>query len=309
MTKTTRTTKTTGTKAATYFASGSNRPGEIRGFGELGHAVGVAAPEVMNSATATVELEASAVPVFLDSGAFSEVEFGERGPEVVRPISDAEWKARLAYAERLAAALGSKLYFVAPDQVGFAGATLGRLSRYRREVRRIARKGARVLVCLQGADKVEFFRKASLALDIPRARLVAALPMKKNATSPEQVLEFARVAKPKAIHLLGLGAANRKAPELVAALEEMGVEVSLDSNLIRANVGRGENPRRLTRALDEVAEELYDLALAGYAFEDAMGDLAVVGAGARDLDQDAFWKVSTAERKRRAVVRAFAEAA
>jgi hypothetical protein len=293
--RTKRTSKANGTAifAATYFASGSNRPGEIRGFGELGHAVGVAAPEVMNSATATVELEASAVPVFLDSGAFSEVEFGERGPEVVRPISDAEWKARLAY----------------PDQVGFAGATLGRLSRYRREVRRIARKGARVLVCLQGADKVEFFRKASLALDIPRARLVAALPMKKNATSPEQVLEFARVAKPKAIHLLGLGAANRKAPELVAALEEMGVEVSLDSNLIRANVGRGENPRRLTRALDEVAEELYDLALAGYAFEDAMGDLAVVGAGARDLDQDAFWKVSTAERKRRAVVRAFAEAA
>jgi hypothetical protein len=296
----------------------------------------------MNSEAATVELEAASVPVFLDSGAFSEVEFAKPHPTkktkkgtpvmvpcapfVAKPISDDDWKARLAYSERLARALGDRLYFVAPDQVAFPGETLGRLSRYRREVRRIARLGARVLVCLQGADKVDFWRKAALALDIPRTRLVASLPMKKNATTPDEVVDFVRRAKPKAIHLLGLGAANDKAPELLERLAEIDPElvVSLDSNLIRANVGRKGKVRKLTAALDEIASELYELALAG-SESVGMSDLSVVSvedlraapaptAWTRDAMAGSpalktLWKATTAERKRRAVARAFAVAA
>jgi len=212
--------------------------------------VGVAAPEV--SPEARAELAAAEVPVFLDSGAFSEVEFGPEGPRTVAPISPEEWTRRLELAEGLAADLGDLLHFVAPDKVGFPGETLGRLSRYRREVRRVAAHGARVLVALQGTDKVDFWRKVKLLDLAPADQLVAALPMKKNATTPDQVVDFVRRARPRAVHLLGLGAANRKAGPLVDALRAVDpeLEITLDSNLIRANVGRKPRVRKLTAAVD-----------------------------------------------------------
>ena len=80
--------------------------------------------------------------------------------------------------------------------------------------------------------------------------------MKKNATSPDQVIDFVRRARPKAIHLLGLGAANRKAAPLLAELRRIDpeLEISLDSNLIRANVGR-KPVRKLTAAQDMFKSE------------------------------------------------------
>jgi len=257
-----------------YFASGSNRPGEIRGFSEVDHPIGVVADEILGSTSALEELLALAgtgIPVFVDSGAFSEVAFGPAGPRVVKPISPADWRERLALYETLAAALGPSLYVVAPDMVGFPEETLERLETYREEIARIAALGARVLVALQGEDKADFWRRV-LELELaPVDSLVPALPMKKNATSDEAVLDFARRCRPGAVHLLGLGAANRRAPALVEALECSGVEVSLDSNLIRANVGRGRNPRKLTRALDVVADDLLGYAFAEGAPAGAMG--------------------------------------
>lgn len=257
-----------------YFASGSNRPGEIRGFSEVGHAIGVVADEILGSTRALEELLALAgtgIPVFVDSGAFSEVEFGPAGPRVVKPITAADWRARLALYETLAAALGPSLYVVAPDMVGFPDETLERLETHREALSRIAALGARVLVALQGEDKVEFWHRV-LELNLaPTDSLVPALPMKKNATTDEGVLDFARMCRPGAVHLLGLGAANRRAPALVEALERSGIEVSLDSNLIRANVGRGRNPRKLTRAIGVVADEILGYAFAEGAPAGAMG--------------------------------------
>lgn len=67
---------------AAWFASGSNRAGEIRGLGIVGQDVGVAAPEILGRApaeAALLELAGSDVQVFVDSGAFSEVEFTAQG--------------------------------------------------------------------------------------------------------------------------------------------------------------------------------------------------------------------------------------
>jgi len=246
----------------TYFASGSNHPGEIRGLSDIGHPVGVAADVVLErgqTAEAIAELKACTAPVFLDSGAFSEVQFGPAGPRVVSPISDKQWLERLELGAELAAALGPQLYFVAPDQVGYPAETLERLATYQRQVRAIDGLGARILLCLQGEDKVAFWAQALDAAGLDDA--VASLPMKKNATSPAEVVDFARRARPTAIHLLGLGMKSRDVdvPALLAELEAVDpdLEVSLDSNMIRRHVGRDKPGGRLmTRVQDAVTDEM-----------------------------------------------------
>jgi hypothetical protein len=96
-----------------YFASGSSRPADIRGFAAIGHAVGVSAPEVSpNAERELARLAGTGLAVFVDSGAFSEVEFSAEGVRVVRPIDHAAWTARLALYGRLAAALGSQVHLV-----------------------------------------------------------------------------------------------------------------------------------------------------------------------------------------------------
>jgi hypothetical protein len=242
----------------TYFASGSNHAGEIEGWASIGAPVGVAAPDLNAAAVEALKATAGKVPVFVDSGAFSEVEFGANGPQVVKPMTADDWNARLALYLELAQVLGAALTVVAPDKVGFAGETLGRLSKYRKQVKAIAATGARVLVPLQGADKVTFWKRAQLALDMTEADgLVPALPCKKNATSPAEVVAFVKAAKPRAIHCLGLGARNTNAAALVRELRavDADVEISLDSNAIRANVGRRGRLAPLTAATDEVVAE------------------------------------------------------
>ncbi len=116
---------------AAYFLSGSNRPGEIASLGKVGADIGVAAPEISEAAESELHaLAGSDVLVFVDSGAFSEVRFGPGGVEVVKPISDEDWAARLALYKRLATSLGSSLYCVAPDMIGSQSVTLARLGRF-----------------------------------------------------------------------------------------------------------------------------------------------------------------------------------
>ena len=92
-----------------YFASGSNHAGEIAGLAAAGYDVGVAIPE-LNAAgeAALVELAGLRTKVFADSGAFGEVRYDAASDRMVlkgAPISDAEWRKRLAAYRRLAVAL------------------------------------------------------------------------------------------------------------------------------------------------------------------------------------------------------------
>jgi hypothetical protein len=243
-------------EGVTYFHSGSNHAGEIEGWAGIGAPIGVAVNELNADALDALKATAGAVPVFVDSGAFSEVEFGAAGPVVARPISAAEWTKRLATYQELADALGGALTVVAPDQVAFPAETLARLATYREQVQALAATGARVLVCLQGADKAVFWAEAQAVLGMTEADgLVPALPCKKNATSPADVVAFVQAARPRALHCLGLGARNANAAALVRALREVDaeLEISLDSNAIRANVGRAAGvARALTAATDAV---------------------------------------------------------
>lgn len=259
-------------KAPTYFASGANRPADIRGFGTIGHPIGVAVHEL--SENAIVELEKTSVPVFVDSGAFSEIEFGPKGPTVVRPISDAAWRERLAVYCRLARALGPRVHLVAPDCIGNQEETLARLRRYAPVVRALRAMGANILVPIQKGTKSQaaFVRDVIAVLGF--SDFVHAIPSKKEATSLPEVRAYLTAVRPTRLHFLGLGIRNANAGPVLALVDELvpGARCSFDSNLIAAHVGRGRAPRRLTVARDEAAQ----LIAAGRSRVQHVGELGII---------------------------------
>lgn len=249
-----------------YFASGSNHPGEILGFAACGIDVGVAAQDLHSLGALAIEEAALryGARVFVDSGAFSEIGFGPQGPYVAEPISNAEWKRRLGLYIDLAGRIGSKLYCVAPDMVAFQAETLDRMAQWGYLVRAAARRGANVLVpCQKGAIPLaEFWTLARQILGIPETQLVAAVPMKKDATSTEELAAFLAEAKPLRVHLLGLGPKSDRYEEVMAAVRAAspGTEVFCDSvmitSLVGRNNGKGGGPRPLTAMTDVVQAEL-----------------------------------------------------
>lgn len=240
-----------------YFASGSNRPGEIAALGKVGADIGVAAPELSEAAIVELEnLAGSDVLVFIDSGAFSEVQFSDAGVEVVKPITDADWKERLELYKRLARTLGPSLYCVAPDQVGSQTVTLERLRRYRADIFELRELGARVLVPIQkGAVSQRWFANEVDKI-LGDGWWIPALPCKKAATTAAEVQEFLAHRNERHVHLLGLGITNQKIDAYIAPFVGSSSSVSLDSCWIAANVGRNQRKdgtvrvRRYTKARD-----------------------------------------------------------
>ena len=279
---------------AAIFASGANRVGDLFGFVAAGIAPGVALPEVNGAAAdLLVRLAGAGVPLFLDSGAFSEVEFGPMGPQVKAPITDAEWQERLGLMQDVAAAGGHTVTVVAPDQVGFQGETLARLARYAAEVRALVQTGARVLIPLQrgsmGASS--FYIKAQ---DAVGAALVPALPMKKGATPPSEAVGILAELDVASAHLLGLGIKNSNAADILrsAAYLAPRTQLTIDGNLITANVGRASGLRPLTRALDDVRDAMTEHAWSGIDLPLAGGVLDYT-----DLVSSPSEWMSRAERK------------
>jgi hypothetical protein len=249
-----------------HFASGSNCVGDIRGLAVAGHDVGVAFPNISEKSIRELEaLAGTDIQVFIDSGAFSEVDF-RPGPVVVKPISDDYWPRLLDCYERLARSLGDQLHCVAPDKVGFQAETLERLSAHVPQLRRIAALGARVLVPMQrGAlSQGQFHAKVAELLG-PDCDWIPALPCKKAATLPEQAAEFAREVQPRRLHLLGLGSGGRLICDFLSQVHEAapGCMIQIDACLIRRLVGTDKAPsfesdgkRRLTFSLKIAAEVL-----------------------------------------------------
>ena len=243
------------------FASGSNRPGEIRGFASVGHDIGVAIPELNREAIDELKsLAGTDVQIFVDSGAFSEVRFGAAGREIVKPINDAEWVRRLAIYVELAAALGDQVWIVAPDAVGDQHETIVRLDRYSHTVKVIADLGARILVPMQSGTLTyaEFARAVDLALGFDS--WVPSVPCKKAAASPADVADLVAAREWDHVHLLGLGVRNRQGAAYLAPFADESTTVSLDSCWLRQNSGRTNGPaggpRRHTKARDAAVDLL-----------------------------------------------------
>jgi len=252
------------------YPSGSNEPGEIEGFASLGRPVGVSALECDQACErALLALAGTGIPVFMDSGAFSEMRFPADGPpQVVAPISDKEWRRRLALYERLGVMLGSQLSVVAPDRVGDQAVTLERLTRYAADLEMLAQLGVRVLVPLQVGE-----RSLEEMDDAVRAVLgdgyEPAIPFNKAPAHLAHLVGFLAHRRPKGLHLLGMGLRNRDAPDVLRALREVvpQARISMDSNKIRAATGWGagkNRPRPLTLA-DELALEQVHVEASGAA--------------------------------------------
>jgi len=251
-----------------YFPSGSNHLGEIQGFAEIGWNVGVTAPELSPVEVYTLkQLAGHGNKVFVDSGAFSEVTVQKDGPpKVTSPISDDEWAKRLDLYHDLAQALGDQLYPVMPDQVGNQAVTLERLHRYQHEVKAIRELGANIMCAVQlGPQSMADFDAE--VEKIVGGDYIRAIPMMKNAATPEQLAEFLD-ARPqvKRIHLLGLGPKGDVYPKVQAVLEGRDIQMTADSVFITSVVGRdGKDnaPRSLTAAQDraraQAEDDVYDV--------------------------------------------------
>ncbi len=212
------------------FASGVNEAREIRGFSLARTPVGFSAGHVREKAKE--ELLRSGLPLFADSGAFSEVAATPQGLTVTRPISHTDWMRRLSLYQCRADRHGSRLSLAVPDRVGDQEYTLGLLERYRAEVQRVATTGARLLVPLQRGDLTpeDFYERACEQVGVP---LHPAFPMKKAGMCQEQILRsgYQRAS------------AKRLVRRLLTAFSE--ITISLDSNHRRAVTGQA---RPLTRA-------------------------------------------------------------
>jgi hypothetical protein len=219
------------------FASGANRECEIRGFARLGIPVGVSVNRLKEGAImALIELKQ---PVLVDSGAFSEVALTSTGVHTINAIDEADWERRLALYLQLASALGERAMFVAPDKVGDQRETLSRLARYHAQLAAIAATGATILLPLQVGEMPhgEFLQAAEVLTGV---QLTPAMPMRKAATTAEALLSFVEKAKPRHIHLLGIGIENRRTEKLIRALRYVSpaTSISMDSNRLRAVAGK-----------------------------------------------------------------------
>lgn len=268
---------------AAVFASGSNRVGEIRGMAAARMDIGVAAPHVSaKSERELLKLAGTDVQVFVDSGAFSEVKWNAERlcMDVVKPITDAEWRDRLALYKRLADGLGEQVWLVAPDQVGSQEVTLERLARYRAELAELADTGCVIMVVAQkGAmTQAAFYAAALEAAGLTgRENVVPALPCKKAATTAAEVEAFVREVQPAHVHLLGKGPTARDVARYLAVFAADGIEtsVSLDSCWITANVGRKGKVRRYTAAQDYAGRVLAAAGRIASAVSKAAADVAL----------------------------------
>ena len=238
------------------FCSGASAPADLRGLARVLAPAGVSLPELSApTLEELIQLGHLPWPLFVDSGAFSEVEVDGTGRlVVVAPIEEQAWHARLAVGLRIAVAFGARAWVVAPDCVGDQVETLVRLRRHRDEVAAIRAAGARVVVPLQrGSLSTAAFEEAtSEALGFDD--FVRAIPGNKDAMPTAELGAYLATARPKAVHLLGIGPRNHRLPTLHALCQRLvpDAELSCDSNGLAALVGStngiAHGPRPLTAA-------------------------------------------------------------
>lgn len=247
-------------QAALHFVSGVNRAGEVSGLADNAFNIGITCGEISSDLRGWLEMYSDRVNqrLFVDSGAFSEVDFPKNSaPVVVRPLSDADWRDRLFDVYRWAArTYGRRAFVVAPDCVGNQDETLRRLEKYAAPMVQVARAATVIVPVQKGALPMATMFAISLELlaGIDRAHVVAGIPMQKDATSIADLEAFAAsLPAGSRVHLLGIGpkAKNGRYALALAALRRAcpTVRVTSDSAVLVSVVGRTNGPKGGPRAL------------------------------------------------------------
>jgi hypothetical protein len=216
-------------------------------------------------------------PLFIDSGAFSEI---KKKVE----LTDEQWQDRLGlvikFLETIGPAAAALVTVVAPDKVGDQAETLARLRSYREQVRQINELGARVVVPLQAGrlnlkqmgDEVQrILATTTYRWWVPGLPLTRQSPLKN-----EQASDYLKEVRPARVHLLGVGEGNQeRLRDMRKAISQHAPDtlVQMDSMLW----GR----TRTKAARDEITE-----ASAGWEEDlsrDELGDFT------EDVAEPSFW--------------------
>ena len=248
--------------APRVFWSASDFPGDFQALLEAKVPLGVAVKRMTkeNYKALVAALRAtknlSTVPMFVDSGAYSES--GKR-------FTEADWVLVMERYARLAVG-GSRMYFVAPDEVGSFEGTERRLANTAPQLRALLRTGAHLLLPIQpgpgslGEREARLLSAAKLSLARDGAQVHPALPWTAKVPHPSasQVSAWLRVRRPILLHFLGAGDRNPEWPELVEWVRTASPSTQVQGDSNRWGAMRQEG-RPLTRASRLVDMDLLDL--------------------------------------------------
>ncbi len=274
--------------AANYFCSGLNDPKEPMAVALAGYHVGISCDRVSEPLLRSCEevCRNLSIRVFVDSGAFAEVAYTERGLVTKNPISDREWLRRLEIYLRLAKVCGGNLYLVAPDRVGCQLQTLVRLNRYSKEIQRIRNinngdywSTPKIIVPVQtGVMEPDEYADAALwAIGMSEEEVVWGIPSKKEATTLEQIRDFVSKCFPDAsFHLLGMGPASPRFEQTVQAILDYCPEATITCDAVRITALVGRKPMRaITHAQDEYRQKFPNATgseVKALAIQEVLGD-------------------------------------
>jgi len=258
------------TQAGDHFWSGVNSVGDFRGIVSSARNAGITASLIPTSLMVELgEWSFNGGPrLFVDSGAFSEVEFGDNGPVVVDEITDDQWRARLAIYTQLATLYGPRILVVAPDRVGCQTTTLARLAQYGSQIAACAALRANIIVPIQkgAAPMSEMWRRACEILNL-RTSPIAGIPMKKDATSLDDLAELLDAMpwyEPR-LHLLGIGPKSERFATVIECIKARrpNATITSDSVVLRSSVGRPKTKRKKTppRAITRYQDAARDLGM------------------------------------------------
>ncbi len=251
-----------------HFMSGLNDPGEIEGALRAGHWIGITASEIRPGLLETIDMFAGGPSgLFIDSGAFGEVDFIPY-PVVnkKRELHDVDWDEVFELYQWAAMTWRpTRLFLVAPDRVGDQEHTLKLLEKYAPRVAAISALSENrvnwIVPVQKGKRSMSSFFQLECEILGLRTPPIAGIPMKKDATKPEELFVFAENLPffGCRIHLLGKGVAAKDYGSIISTLKAIRPQLTITSDSthrrwIGSTNGPGHGPRIYTRE-SEVARQ------------------------------------------------------
>ena len=240
----------------TFYCSGASRIPDYLGLAHAGINVGVSIQEMGDEGIQRLIALADEFPtlkVFVDSGAFAEVQYDSEGVRSIRePITHEGWVFRLSKYDEIADKYRKRLIVVAPDCVGDQEETLKRLSAYKEQILSLMSKCSVIVPLQTGGLSLSEMYYAIVAI-LGRSDFVTGIPCKKGATSLGDLYNLLYDIRPCPMHLLGVSPSSSKWPKIKMMLDEVSYpidQLSMDAVRLRALVMRKTHLGVLTKKID-----------------------------------------------------------